>query len=223
MNTTGMKMRIVDLSHSVNNQMASYWGGSVTNFTWSATFEAKGRCASKLEMSAHTATHIDAPLHFIPDGIPIDAVPVSRLVGNARLVNLRQVPREKNLIDPQAFSIAANRLQKDEIVILYTGIWQDFGKERFTTEMPVLAEESVEWLLSKQVRAIGLDCISVDPLKDPQQPNHKRILGAGVPIIEGLANLDQIEEDLVFLVALPLKLAGREAAPARVIVIEGIS
>jgi arylformamidase len=112
-------------------------------------------------------------------------------------------------------------VQPGEIVILHTGIWQKFGKKEFTSEMPQIPRACVESFVSKGIHAFGTDCISVDPLNSPKQVNHKLLLGAGIPIIEGLWNLDALTENPAFLVALPLKLSDREAAPARVIAIEG--
>ena len=203
--------------------MATYWGGSVTNFSWSASFDSSDRCSSRLEMSAHTATHIDAPLHFIPGGLTIDNIPLTRLAGTGRILDLREAPRNECVIDPTFFQEATSGIQPDEIVVLHTGIWRDFGKERFTADMPVLSLESTELLLSKKIAALATDCISVDPLRSLDQVNHRLILGAGIPIIEGVSNLDQLNENPVFLLALPLKLVGREAAPARVVAIEGIT
>jgi len=216
-------MKIIDLSHSIQDQMATYWGGSKTSFTWSSYFDRKDHASSRLEMSSHTGTHIDAPLHFFPGGGTIDAVPLDGLVGYARLLDFRSAPVSNGKIDAGYFSTKASAVQSGDIVLVHTGIWEAFGEEWFTSEMPVLEEESIEYLISSGITAYATDCISVDPLGESTHPNHNLLLGSGIPIIEGLTNLDQIHENPVFLIALPLKLVDREAAPARVIAIEGIS
>jgi len=216
-------MKTIDLSHSIEDQMATYWGGSKTSFTWSSNFDRKDYASSRLEMSSHTGTHVDAPLHFIPGGGTIDAVPLDVLVGYARMLDFHSAPVANSVIDASYFCTKASAVQSGDIVLVHTGIWKVFGEERFTTEMPVLAEESIEYLISSGIKAYATDCISVDPLGGSTHPNHTLLLGSGIPIIEGLTNLNQIHENPIFLIALPLKLVDREAAPARVIAIEGIS
>jgi kynurenine formamidase len=203
--------------------MATYWGGAKTRFGWSSYFDKKELASSKLEMSSHTGTHIDAPLHFIKGGDAIDAVPLASLVGYGRILDFRSAPIENGVIAPSYFEARASVVKSGEIVVVHTGIWEAFGKERFTTEMLVPSEESTSYLLYKEIKAYATDCISVDPLGGPAYPNHHRLLGAGIPIIEGLTNLDKVHENPVFIIALPLKLIDREAAPSRVIALEGLS
>jgi arylformamidase len=52
------------------------------------------------------------------------------------------------------------------------------------------------------------------------QPNHTCLLGAGLPLVEYLANLGGLLGRRFFTCILPLKLAGAEACPVRVIAIE---
>jgi kynurenine formamidase len=49
--------------------------------------------------------------------------------------------------------------------------------------------------------------------------NHKRWLKAGIPMVQLLTNLDQIGPRFS-LIALPLRLAGMDGAPARVVGVE---
>src|SRR6266487_1591330 len=43
---------------------------------------------SVYSMGAHSGTHIDAPMHFIANGAPIDQVPLTALVGSARIIEI---------------------------------------------------------------------------------------------------------------------------------------
>jgi kynurenine formamidase len=49
---------------------------------------------------------------------------------------------------------------------------------------------------------------------------HKTLLGGGVIVVEGLANLDQIQSEKVTFMAFPLKIAGGDGAPVRALAIE---
>ena len=61
-------MKIVDLSHGIKEGVPTYYGGSSPVFEWNATFETRDRTSSRIKMSTHTGTHVDAPLHFIRGG-----------------------------------------------------------------------------------------------------------------------------------------------------------
>ena len=43
---------------------------------------------SKYSLGAHSGTHIDAPMHFVVDGAPIERVPIERLIGSARVIEI---------------------------------------------------------------------------------------------------------------------------------------
>src|ERR1041384_3170978 len=43
---------------------------------------------SAYSLGAHSGTHVDAPMHFVADGAPIDRVPLERLIGPARVIEI---------------------------------------------------------------------------------------------------------------------------------------
>jgi arylformamidase len=100
---------------------------------------------------------------------------------------------------------------------VFSGIYKEFGKPAFSWEFPVLSPKSISYLLQKKCRVYATDAPGVDPLDSVDFPNHKILLGAGIPIIEGLANLEAIKTRNFLLCAFPLKLIGREAAPCRAV------
>jgi kynurenine formamidase len=108
-------------------------------------------------------------------------------------------------------------IKSGEIVIFHTGIWNKFGEKEFTTDFCSLNEKTIEYLIDKDIKAFGTDAVSVDPMENPSQKNHKLLLGAGIPIIEALTNLSDINKTSFFFAALPLKISGHEAAPCRAV------
>src|SRR5690348_17042051 len=43
---------------------------------------------SKLTMGAHSGTHMDAPIHFLPNGKGIDEMPLTATIGRARVIEI---------------------------------------------------------------------------------------------------------------------------------------
>src|SRR5512142_349703 len=43
---------------------------------------------SVFSLGAHSGTHVDAPMHFVADGAPVDWIALEALVGPARVVQI---------------------------------------------------------------------------------------------------------------------------------------
>ena len=75
------------------------------------------------------------------------------------------------------------------------------------------------WLTARKIRLLGIEQPSIHPTHHLEL--HKALLSTGMALIESLANLDQLSQDRVYLVALPLAVVGLDGSPVRVIAIEG--
>ena len=66
---------------------------------------------------------------------------------------------------------------------------------------------------------VGIVALAMDFSVDGAYPYpcHQILLGAGIPLIENLINLDQINRSEFTLMAFPLKIDGGDGAPARVL------
>jgi arylformamidase len=210
-------MNLIDLTHPLVNGQSAYPGASTPVFTWHSTFESKGRTSSNINMSTHSGTHVDAPLHFIPGGTSIDQLPLSSMCGDARVIDLSKCPHEERLILESDFFSAAEDIRKGEIAIVYLGIDIHFGAPEFLAEMAALPTVCVQWLVDKGISAYGTDAYSVDLMDRGDFSNHKVLLGAGIPIIEALNNIGSLPKHSFFFAAFPLNLQGREASPCRAV------
>ena len=90
--------------------------------------------------------------------------------------------------------------------------------EDFNRLYPVPSTGLVQLLVKRKIRAYMTDATSIDPVDSGDSKNHKAVLGAGIPIVENLANLDILPTNTaVTLIAFPLRLEGREGAPCRAV------
>jgi kynurenine formamidase len=105
-------------------------------------------------------------------------------------------------------------IEKGCIIILYTGMEKYWPKPR--EQHTELSEEAVEHLLQYEPKMIGADSLALDFVKNNFKA-HKAILGANIPIIEDLVNLDKLIGKTFDVMAFPLKIDGLEASPARVL------
>jgi len=100
-------------------------------------------------------------------------------------------------------------------VLIRTGWERRWGDPAFYRGFPVLAEEVIQALMAKGCKHLAVDF----PLT---LEVHQVALGGGGVLIENLCNVRAIREPRPLLAAWALRLRGGEAAPARVVAIEGL-
>lgn len=196
-------------------------------FSTPYSFERCGWQGSSFSMFAHYATHVDAPNHFIEGAHGIDQVPISRLMGAAALVPLDDHGASK-AITADTLEERGRHVRRGDIAILRTG-WSDrhWGQETFWKDGPYLDTSGADWLVERGVKAVVYDFSEEFAVRQPgfrgeDCPVHHRILGADIYNIEYVHRLAKIAAPRCAILALPLKLAGLDGAPARVVAIEGL-
>lgn len=186
-----------------------------------------GHMNTAINMVTHIGTHIDAPRHFVSAGAPIDKVPLDRLV-NLRAVVCDVTGRPAGSgITADDLEVCGMRPGPGECAVIRTG-WTDrtWGTPEFWSNVMYLDPSVSEWTMAHGVVAVAMDCHPEIPFwRMTMQPhqrgaNHKRWLGAGIPMIQLLTNLGAVAPRFR-LTALPLKLANMDGSPARVVGITG--
>jgi arylformamidase len=165
---------------------------------------------SKLSMSSHAGTHVDAPLHFSATGTPVDQLPLEILLGKARVVELsaRERVERRDLEEVD--------LRDDLRVLLKTRMSGQMLKGGYHEDHVYLTEDAALYLVQAGIKLVGFDYLSVDRAGSSDFPAHHALLGAGVVLVEGL-DLSEVEPGEYEMACLPLRLAGGDGAPARVV------
>lgn len=165
---------------------------------------------SRLVMGTHTGTHVDAPKHFFDDAAAVDRLALDLLIGRARVVD---VPKRGGIT---AGDLAAAGLREDLRVLLRTPNSALWNGTAFKSDYTHLTEDGARYLVDQGVKVVGIDYLSVEQFKKPGAPAHHTLLSEGVVIIEGL-NLSEADAGMYELYCLPLRIAGADGAPARVV------
>ncbi|HFE53953.1 MAG TPA: cyclase family protein [Bacteroidetes bacterium] len=165
-------------------------------------------------LSGHHGTHVDAPRHLFDEGKDVASLDPARFVGDAWVVD---VPTEGAI----SARDLENRLPgegKIYRVLIRTRASEAWQERRFDNfPIPYLLPAAARFLMDRRIQLVGIDSLSVDPVDSEDLPSHKIILGQGVPIIEGL-DLSRAPLGPVQVIALPLRLAGADGAPVRVLI-----
>ena len=175
---------------------------------------------SALSLGLHTGTHVDAPIHFLPEGVGVDALPLESLAGPAAVIEIDDVPLigARELAAAHAHSTPPRRL----LLKTRNSAFWDNHPTAFRTDYTALALDGAEWLVAQGVCLVGIDYLSIEAYEAAGHPVHRRLLGAGVVIVEGL-DLRQVSAGAYWLVCLPLLVPGADGAPARVLLFESES
>jgi arylformamidase len=165
---------------------------------------------SQITLGSHTGTHVDAPLHFLPQGASVDLLPLEVLCGQAQV---KEFPNTTG-------ALTINHLENADIpagterLLLKTRNSSLWESSKLRKDCVHIDSEAAQWLTEKGIRLIGIDYLSVDAFGSQGFPTHHILLKAGVIIVEGL-DLSKVPEGEYTLICMPLKITGGDGAPAR--------
>ena len=188
----------------------------------SRKIETDGWNASELTIYSHTGTHMDAPVHFGVSKKTIDQFHVERFMCNCHIIRLDGI-KPSSLIGPEVIRKIENKIEKGEGIIFHTGWSRRINDpESYRNLLPRRSEELVLLMVSKKINLVGVEPPSVANVNDitELQNIHRILFEADIIVLEGLCNLDQVRNDYVRLIALPLNIRDGDGAPVRAIIIE---
>ena len=146
---------------------------------------------SAISLGTHTGTHIDAPAHYFPEESGVDMLPLPKLLTTAELLSF------------------GGLISETTSAVMFRS-----GYHEGDTGYPELSEEEAAALVLANIEVVGCDTPSIGSDKV-----HRTLLEAGVIVIE-LLDFSDVVDGVYRMVALPLKIAGADAAPARVVLLE---
>lgn len=208
-------MEIFDVSLTIGPHLPTYQGDPSFKRRLVQTLAKGDICdLSLLTFSAHIGTHVDAPSHLIQGSTTIDALNLELLIGPAYIIEFTGLGPIN-----EEFLASANIPQGQTRLLFKTRNAHLWDSSEFSSDYVGLTPNAAAWLVKNKFQLIGIDYLSVDAPNNSGLPAHHILLSDGLVVVEGL-NLSMVEEGLYQLICLPMKIAGAEGAPARVILIK---
>lgn len=232
--------RLYDLSAALSPKTPRSADHPEVRFEAIRWYSRDGAHTSTVHASVHAGTHIDAPALYFPTGATIDEVGLDRLTGSAAMVHLAK--KEWEEITVADITEANPHIRQGDIVVLHTGWHREaVDEERYILKAPGLGKNAIDWLIDKGVKLICSDSPSPEHIymraggwrkrrpdifgdvafseRDfPPHYGHRSFLAAGICLLEGLGGeIDDLTQQRVELIAMPVKYKGVEAAPATVV------
>ncbi len=209
-------MEIYDVTVRLREGMATYGGeepGPVLDFQ-SLMSEGESANVSALSLGSHTGTHVDSPHHFLDNGVTVEQMPVEYMVGPCYVM---EYAGEGHVSAADLDAAAIPRATRRLLVKTSTGrFWDD---DAFHPEFIGLDDDAGPWLVGRGIVLVGIDYLSIERFHSPTHAVHKALLETGAVILEGL-DLRRVVPGEYFLVCAPLPVAGADAAPARVFLLD---
>ena len=230
--------RLVDLTHAYGDDTV-YWptdtrGFRLENLAAGRTDAGFYYAANAFCTAEHGGTHIDAPIHFHEDGLAVDAIPLSDLVGPGVVIDISGAAAQDadyrlTVGDVERFEERHGRIPERAIVLLRTGWserWPDARAylgdhtpgDASKLSFPSYGEDAARLLVEERgVAVLGIDTASTDYGRSTDFPVHRITSAAQVPGLENLANLGELPPTGFRVIALPMKIAGGSGGPVRVV------
>ncbi len=205
-------MRIYDITVPLSPSLPVYPGDPEVAITPVAQLQwGDAANVSRLTLSSHTGTHLDAPRHFFQAGLAIDDIAPHMLMGPARVCAFPDATTHLTADDLRPLGLAGT--QRLLFKTPNSALWERTG---FQANYIALTESAAHLLVDLGVQLVGIDYLSVDAFECQDFPVHRTLLGAGVLILEGL-DLRTVPPGEYELLALPLLLQDGDGAPVRAI------
>ena len=206
-------MKLFDISLSLSPQTIHWVSGSPLQLIERKRMSrGDTNNSSSIHTSVHAGTHVDAPFHFVPDGITIEALPLDFFIGPARVCELEPGSHIT------AVDINKLAIQDEHRVLFKTRNSKLLHKGVYDPSFAAFSVDGAKALVEAGVRLVGLDYLSAAHA-DEQVPVHRTFLDHGVVLLEGV-DLSEVPPGRYELICPPLKLAGSDGAPCRAILRE---
>lgn len=215
-------MQWIDITVSLDENVPVYPGDACLSVSQSQKMaDGDSYNLSTMNMGVHTATHVDAPAHFILGGRKIDELSLEKLIGDAIVVEINTdgTSIEAHHLTPEIL----DRIEKRPRVLFKTRnscFWTEGPqKSVFQHNFVGLGHEAARLLVERNLQLVAIDYLSIEPPNSPPGfPTHMTLLGKEVVVLEGV-DLRSVEPGPYHLVCLPLKLAvgTGDGAPARAV------
>ncbi len=204
-------MDIIDVSVAIRDGMFHYPDNPGVRLGRACSIAAGDEVnISELDIGVHTATHVDAPVHFLENGESAEKLPLAPMIGTADVVDATSL--EQGPID--AVALRALAIPGDcKRLVLKTRNSRLWALDHFTRDFLRLDEGGARYIVDRGIELVALDYLSIG---DPDA--HRALLSNGVVPLEGL-DLREVDPGRYTLVCLPLKLVGSDGAPARVVLL----
>ncbi|MBI4889735.1 MAG: cyclase family protein [Acidobacteria bacterium] len=202
-------MAWIDISTPIASAMLVWPGDDPVSVHQTMSIEAGDDYnLTRLAMSAHTGTHMDAPRHFLRNGTGMETMPLSLMAGPALVIDVDDPRAVRARHIPSGLPPAAR------ILFRTRNSTHHLLRPEFVEDFVFIGRDAADALATAGAALVGIDYLSVGGFRQDLRETHEILLGAGIWIVEGL-RLAHVLPGSYELLCLPLLIPGADGAPAR--------
>ena len=227
--------QFVDLTHPFDSETVFWPTGQPFRHSRTAWGPQEGGywySAYDLAMSEHCGTHLDAPIHFAEGQPTVGDLTLEQLSGPLAIVDIQahcvnDPDYSAGTGDLDAYEERHGTLPEGSVVLFRTGwgtrwpdvlqyLGDDTPGRADNLHFPGISADAARRLVDRRIAAVGIDTASIDPGHSADFAAHQVLAGGAVPILENVANLQDLPAAGAFLLAFPMKIGEGSGAPCRV-------
>jgi kynurenine formamidase len=219
---------IVDMTHTLDDKFPTFSGNKQVQIEHNLDFASWGISQASVTFMEHTGTHIDAPLHFSPDGASVDEIPVKDLLAPLCIIDIAAKAQDSTEAEVTPDDIKKWISRNGDIpggacVAMHSGWQKHLGTDRYrgfdgeAQRYPGFHVEAAKMLMEQSgARSIASDTLSIDRGNSADFATHYAWLPSGRFAIENLANTGVLPEAGATIVIGAPKHKGGSGGPARI-------
>lgn len=208
-------MRVIDLTHTIKENMPVYPGIAEPKLTVANSYEQDGFRETMLHMTTHTGTHIDPPAHLFADRTTLDDFPPEQFLGKALAIDCRDL-HDGEAVTMEHIRKYGDKAEKADFLLFNLGWDKRWGTPEYFGDYPCIDDEVLEYIIHGGYKGIGFDAIGLDPIADSALTRHNKLFAScDIINIENLKNLDLCGSELFWFGCFPLKIENCDGSPAR--------
>lgn len=219
------KPQLIDVSHVVEEGMITYKGLPAPIICDFLSREASQHhyapgtefLISKIDLCSNTGTYLDSPYHRFAHGKDLSQLPLDSLAHLDGIV-VRVDIKQGRAIDRQVFE---NFDLRDKAVLVHTGWDVHWRTDRYFQGHPFLTKNAAQYLKDAGTKLVGIDSLNIDDTEDGYRPVHTILLGAQIPIVEHMCNLQSLPDSGFKFFAVPVKIKKFATFPVRALAVIG--
>lgn len=209
-------VKIYDITVAISTGVPIYKGDpGVEISAFKSIANGDSANVSQISLGVHTATHVDAPNHFIDGAKRVHELDPEKLVGPCRVI---EIDADIIAIEPEHVGNICGATR-----ILFktrnSAFWNEPAKG-FRTDFTYITPATAKMLVDNDVVLVGIDYLSIEKSGSPGHPVHVTLLEKEVVILEGI-DLREVQPGNYELFCAPLKYIGGngDGAPTRTMLI----
>lgn len=205
--------KIHDITYPISEQLTVWPNDTAVSITHTREVGHGSRATvSRLVLSSHAGTHMDAPSHFLEDGGHIDGLDLSALIGPCEVVETNANTVSYEVLEKLDIPKGTTRL------LIKTKNGARFSRsEPFFSDYVGVNISGAKWLLEHKIKLVGIDYMSIADYADIKEVHHA-LLSVEMILLETL-DLRQVTPGPYRLIALPLRLEKTDGSPVRAVLL----